>query len=109
LTDLEVQRAYDRVEIIDGAIASGATLMTVMECMTASTRVFDIYSVHATAEGLRALSSFARIRKLDLTMFIGHVTAGLNDHFYAIDSGGSRLVVGDLGDTISDLPETNSP
>ena len=109
LTEFQVERHFDRVEIIDGAIASGATLMAVMDCMAASSRIFDIYSVHATTEGLRALSGFARIRKLDLTVFVGHVTAGLNDHYYATDSDSSRLVVGDLGDTISDLPQASRP
>ncbi len=109
LTEFHAERRFDRVEIIDGAIASGSTLMAVMECMATSSRVFDIYSVHATAEGLRALSGFARIRKLDLTVFVGHVTAGLDDHYYATDSDSSRLVVGDLGDTISDLPEASRP
>ena len=107
LTDFQVKQHFDRVEIIDGAIASGATLMAVMKSMTSSSRVFDIYSVHATTEGLRALLGFARIRKLDLTVFVGHVTSGLNKKFYATDSDRSRLVVGDLGDTISDLPEAS--
>ncbi len=105
LTEFSVSRPFARVEIIDGAIASGSTLMAVMESMSASCRVFDIYSVHATAEGLRALSGFAKFRNLDLSVFVGHVTAGLNDHYYATASDNSRLVVGDLGDTISDLPE----
>ncbi len=109
LTEFSVARPFARVEIIDGAIASGSTLMAVMESMSASSRVFDIYSVHATAEGLRALSGFAKIRNLDLTVFVGHITTGLNDHYYATDSGSSRLVVGDLGDTISDLPEASRP
>lgn len=109
LTEFKVERRFDRVEIIDGAIASGATLMAVMECMVASSQVFDIYSVHATTEGLRALAGFARIRNLDLSVFVGHVTAGLNKKYYATDSDNTRLVVGDLGDTISDLPEANRP
>ena len=107
MTELEVGHRFARMEIIDGAIASGATLMAIIESMVPFARIFDIYSVHATTEGLSALTSFARIRKLDLTVFVGHVTPGLNKKYYATDTDKSHLVVGDLGDTISDLPEAS--
>jgi len=110
LDDINTTCQFDRVEIIDGAIASGATLITIMECMASASNVFDIYSVHATIEGINALTRFAKSRGLQLTCSIGHVTAGLNDKYYAVEvvSNGERLVVGDLGDTISDLQEVIS-
>jgi uracil phosphoribosyltransferase len=109
LNDLDTKQRFERVDIVDGAIASGATSMAVMECLANSSRVFDVYSVHATTEGLRAILSFGKLRGLDLTVNVGHVTTGLNRKYYAIesDSSNARLIVGDLGDTISDLPETS--
>lgn len=95
----------ERMELIDGAIASGATLMTLMEFFAARCRIFDIYCVHAAEEGIAALSEYAKRKKLEVTIFAGHCTSGLNEKYYAIDSSRKRQIVGDLGDTISGLPE----
>jgi hypothetical protein len=63
---------------------------------------FSIYSAHATLEGLRAIGRYATTEGLGLQIVVGHATSGLNVHFYAVLPGDpSKLMVGDLGDTIS--------
>lgn len=90
--------------VIDGAIASGATTIAIMELLRSATSSFRIFSVHATYEGLRAIQRYAVHAGLDLAPIVGHATAGLNPKYYAIDpEDKSRVVVGDLGETISDL------
>lgn len=93
---------FDDCVIIDGAIASGATQITLLEHLREYVTDFRIFSAHATLEGLRAIGRYAASKELDLSLTVGHATAGLNDHFYAIlPDDPTQLVVGDLGDTIS--------
>lgn len=93
-----------RCVIIDGAIASGATTLALVERFRNVTAAFHIFSVHSTLEGLRALARHSKETGLDLSVTVGHATDGLNAKFYAIEQGNPRrVVVGDLGDTISDL------
>ena len=95
---------YTRCVIIDGAIASGSTIMAIMEKLRVLTTEYHIYSVHGPYEGLRALSRYGELTGLKIKLTVGHATAGLNKKFYAtVPSDGNALVVGDLGDTISDL------
>jgi len=93
---------FDDCVIIDGAIASGATQITIMEHLREYVTGFRVFSAHATLEGLRAIGRYAAGADLDLSLTVGHATSGLNDHFYAtLPDDPTRLVVGDLGDTIS--------
>lgn len=95
---------FSRCVIIDGAIASGTTQITLMEHLRDLVSHFTIYSAHATIEGLRAIGRYARSFNIDFSLTVGHATPGLNDHFYAVTAGDpARLVVGDLGDTISPI------
>lgn len=90
--------------VIDGAIASGATLIALIEKLRHSMGSFQIYAAHATYEGLRAISHYALSERLNIGVEVGHATSGLNDHFYAVQTDQpDRVVVGDLGDTISPL------
>ena len=95
---------YTNCVIIDGAIASGATLIAVMSSLRKAASSFRIYSAHATREGLRAISRYSSLEGLDVDITVGHATSGINDHFYAtFPDAPDKVVVGDLGDTISDL------
>ncbi|HEX8163565.1 MAG TPA: hypothetical protein VF538_16970 [Pyrinomonadaceae bacterium] len=97
-------RTYSRCFIIDGAIASGATIITVIEKLRALTPSFHIYSVHSPYEGLHAITRYGRSEGIDVSISVGHATTGINAKFYAVDpSDPARVVVGDLGDTINDL------
>lgn len=93
----------ERCVIVDGAIGSGATLFAIMHQLHRSVRSFTIYSVHATMQGLAILCQFAKLLDRPVDIHVGHVSGQLDGHYYAREDwhDGSRLVVGDLGDTIA--------
>jgi hypothetical protein len=104
LSELPPLQSYASCLIVDGAIASGATLITLIEKLRAVTRSFHINSVHSSYEGIRAVTRFCRSKRVDLTITVGHATAGLNSKYYAVDSADTkRIVVGDVGDMISEF------
>ncbi len=102
LGDFVPSRRASRCILIDGAIASGATLISLIERLRAFTEYFSIYSVHATCEGLRCILAYGREAGVKISITVGHATPGINRHFYAVGSDG-RVMVGDLGDTIAPL------
>lgn len=106
LRGLDCSRRYESCVITDGAIASGATLMSTIHALAGCVSSFHVFSVHSTIQGLAALRQFARSSELNLSVTVGHATDGLNSKYYATLPGEfeDRLAVGDLGDTISDLP-----
>jgi putative hydrolase of HD superfamily len=92
--------AYRRCVIIDGAIASGVTLMALMHRLRPVMREFHVFSAHATQSSLRALARFGAWIDAEVHVTVGHVSGRLNEKYYAVEDDG-RLVVGDLGDMIS--------
>lgn len=94
--------ALRKLVCIDGAIASGATLIALLDLLAVPGLSIDIYSVHAAREGLRAILRYARTAGWNLRVYAGHVTDGLSPKFYAVSEDGG-LVVGDLGDMIADV------
>jgi hypothetical protein len=86
---------------VDGAIASGGTLIAILDGLAAPGTRVDIYSVHAAREGIRAILRFAASALLDVRLHVGHVTDGLSPKFYAVEGPDHHVVVGDLGDMIS--------
>lgn len=106
INGLNVTRLYQRCTIIDGAIASGATIITMMHGLKDVVRAFHIFSAHATLEGLRGILRYALSQDLTVCFTVGHITSGIDDHFYAVlPDDPARLVVGDLGDTIWPIHE----
>jgi hypothetical protein len=104
LTEIPEIGHYDECVIIDGAIASGATLMALMERLRSITNTFRIYSAHGTLQGVRALARYGANLGGHVRVTVGHVTSGLDSHFYATIPGNPhKVVVGDLGDMISPL------
>ncbi len=105
LTDLPLlQTSYNGCVIIDGAIASGATIIAIIEQLRSHVDNFSVYSVHSSSEGIRAISAFAKSKNINAKIIVGHATIGIDKHFYAIDPANpQKVVVGDLGDTISDI------
>jgi hypothetical protein len=104
LSEMPPLQPYLRCLIIDGAIASGATLITLIEKLRPVIASFHINSVHSSYEGIRAVTRFCRSKSVDLTIEVGHATAGINSKYYAVDPADTtRTVVGDLGDMISDF------
>lgn len=96
---------YRRCVIIDGAIASGVTLMALMHRLQPSIREFHVFSAHATQSSLRALARFGAWIGVEIDIAVGHVSGRLNETYYAVEDDG-RLVVGDLGDMISPIAES---
>lgn len=104
VTEIEDLEAYFRCLIIDGAIASGATIISVIEKVRPLISFYRVYSVHSTYEGLHAITRYCASTGLDVKVTVGHATQGLNEKFYATDGPDTKmLVVGDLGDTIAPL------
>jgi hypothetical protein len=107
ITGIGEPEGFRNAVIIDGAIASGATLITLLEHLRQFIPHFSIYSAHATTEGLSAILRYAHSVALDVEVIVGHATTGLNDHYYAVlAEDPARVVVGDLGDTISPVAKT---
>lgn len=100
ISDCAISERPRHLVCVDGAIASGATMLALLELLAKPGVPVEIYSVHAAQEGLRAILRFAAERGLSIRIHVGHVTEGLCEKFYAVEAGGRRLVVGDLGDMI---------
>jgi SAM-dependent methyltransferase len=90
----------ERIVVVDGAIASGATIVALLDLLARPGMAVDVYSVHAAREGLRAVVRYGARAGLSIRVHVGHVTDGLSPKFYAVDAEHGGLVVGDLGDTI---------
>jgi len=104
LTKCQTATASERCVIVDGAIASGATVVAVLKKLSASLPAEQaypvyLYSVHGSFEGLRAIMRYGTLAGMEVRITVGHATPGINDHFYAVDEAGDVLV-GDLGDTL---------
>ena len=87
--------------IVDGAIASGATIIALLELLASPGMEVEIFSVHAAREGLRAIFRCADAAGWRVRIHAGHVTEGLSGKFYAVAPRG--LAVGDLGDMIDSV------
>ncbi len=106
LVNLPPAKQYAHCSIVDGAIASGATIISLIEHLRETIPSFSIFSAHSSTEGVRAIARYFHSNGVDVTITVGHVTTGINKKFYAIDPRDTtKLVVGDLGDTISELEE----
>ena len=101
LSAMKIDGEFTQCMIIDGAIASGATIVATMLALLDHTSSFRVFSVHGTAQGVRAIERFARLADLDLQLTVGHVSGTLNKKYYAVfGASDNHVVVGDLGDTI---------
>lgn len=105
LGDIQLEVGGTKAVIVDGAIASGATLMAIMSLLRAKgTKEIEIYSVHGTEKGLFNLDQFAQENDIQLAIHIAFVSGILNEKYYAVyPYDPSTLVIGDLGDTITVL------
>jgi uracil phosphoribosyltransferase len=89
--------------ILDGVIASGATVITLMELFFNMVDHFNIYTVHCPGGAINALTSYAAILKKEISLYVGHISGTLDNNFYAVSAEDSKLIVGDVGDIISPL------
>jgi hypothetical protein len=92
---------FARCLIIDGAIASGATLCAIINELKGVAPHFEVFSVHGPCEGLRGIVRFCHQIGAQVSITVGHATVGMNKKFYAVDPADPKLVIlGDVGDTI---------
>lgn len=102
LGELSVPAGIRRCVIIDGAIASGVTIMTMILKMAPGIREWHVVSAHAAESSLRALARFAALAGIDLHLTVGHSSGLLDGRFYAMSRGSRpQPVIGDVGDMIS--------
>lgn len=95
-----------RLAVIDGVVASGVTLMAALHLAAAPGARVDIFTCHSTTAGALALARYADRLRYATTVHVGHVSGVLNDRFYAVDPvDPARLVLGDVGDTISGVAD----
>lgn len=89
--------------IVDGAIASGATIMSICQRVSQRFHRIYVYSIHATPSSLRALSRFAAVLGIDLTLIVAHASGVLNGKYYAVEpEDPAQLIVGDMGDLVTE-------
>jgi hypothetical protein len=90
-----------RIVAIDGAIASGVTLMAALQLAARPGATVEVFSCHGTAAGIAAVDRYADRLGVTASFHVGHISGQLNDHYYAVDPPDSgRVVLGDIGDTI---------
>jgi hypothetical protein len=89
--------------VVDGAIASGATISALMHHLHSQVDAFFVYCAHATAQGLALLVQAGEKLGKPIEIHAGMVSGTLDEHFYARNdnSQNSPLVLGDIGDTIA--------
>ena len=92
---------FSRVVIVDGAVASGATVMAIIDQLgAAGIRDFRLLSVHGTEAGISNIIRLVRNWHAMIRISIGRISGVLNDYFYAIDPTSGAQLVGDLGERI---------
>ncbi|HEV8241484.1 MAG TPA: hypothetical protein VGS57_19125 [Thermoanaerobaculia bacterium] len=103
LPELACER-FSRVAIVDGAIASGATIMALISEVVTKGGSVEVFSVHAAPEGVRSVMSLADGAGIGVRIVVGHVSGRLDAKYYAVNEAAQKsYVVGDLGDTIGPL------
>jgi hypothetical protein len=91
-----------RCLIVDGVLATGATVITTIDHLRDHADSFVVVCAHSTPAGVRALNRYADAVGIDLELHVAVTSGTLNARYYAIDeSDPSLLVLGDVGDTIS--------
>ncbi len=99
-----VAQTFSDCVIVDGAIASGATLIALIERLKGTAQRVWVYAAHCTVASLCGLATYAEAAGVDLHVVVGHTSGVLSAKFYAVSTlDSSQLMVGDLGDTISEL------
>ncbi|MGP9822064.1 HD domain-containing protein [Salinarimonas sp. NSM] len=91
---------HARAVVIDGAIASGATLMALVEEIRGTVDEVHVFAAHAASSALAALARYSAGAGVRLSVNVGHVSGALGPGRYALHPDG-RKVVGDLGDLIA--------
>lgn len=105
LSKIPEYRRFSKCILIDGAIATGTTLVSLMERLAPRVDAFRVYAAHSTVAGLWALQNYAAAAQLDFSCVVGDASGKLNGKFYAEHPNTHMLVLGDVGDIIVPICE----
>jgi hypothetical protein len=109
MSEIPAATPYRSCLVIDGVVASGATVMALLQVLPSTVEQITLVTAQSTAAGVWALYRYAALLGKRLDLIVGHVSGVLDGHFYAVDPDDrERLVLGDIGDTISMLAEPDS-
>ncbi|NEY30690.1 hypothetical protein GTU99_00470 [Streptomyces sp. PRKS01-65] len=108
--DERLPAQVDRLVIVDGVVASGVTLMAMLHLTLRPGADVEIFTCHSTEQGALALARCAGQLGVTLTLHVGHVSGALNGTFYAVEPDApDRVLLGDVGDTISPVAAASPP
>ena len=92
---------FSRIVIVDGAVASGATVMAIIDQLgAAGLKDFRLLSVHGTEAGISNIIRLVLDWDATIRISIGRISGVLDDDFYAMEPTSGAQLVGDLGDRI---------
>ena len=101
LSEVVPPTGRDTCLLVDGAIASGATLVAIIHHLC-HVRSFRIYAAHSAMSGLWALYNYGQQASIEIRCAVGEVSGTLNEDYFSVYPSG-KLVLGDVGDTIASL------
>lgn len=100
----------NQLVIVDGVVASGVTLMAMLQLAFEPGAAVEIFTCHSTRQGALALARYAERLRVSLTLHVGHVSGTLNGKFYAVQPDApDQVLLGDVGDTISPVTPAFPP
>lgn len=110
MSALPGRTAYRHCVIIDGVVASGATVMALMQALPRGVERVTLLTAQSTSAGARSILRYGELLGLRAQVVAGVVSGVLDSRFYAHDEHDpDRLVLGDVGDTISGLGAGGTP
>lgn len=110
LTAIEPHFDAESCLIVDGVLATGATVITTIDHLREHVSRFLVVCAHSTPAGVHALKRYADNVGIDLDLHVAVISGTLNAKYYAIDERDPNiLVLGDVGDTISDVDLVPGP
>jgi hypothetical protein len=90
--------------IVDGVIATGATIITIIDHLRVGIERFRVVCAHSTPAGVRALQRYALDTGVEIEIHAAIVSGTLNTKYYATDATNPDVVLlGDVGDTITNV------
>ena len=99
LSQLQTSRRWNCLFLVEGAIATGATIISVVQQLRMQVESVAVCAVHAPLEGIEAIVRYCDTLKLPVSVSLAHATTGMNSKYYAVDPNDPcSVVIGDTGD-----------
>lgn len=101
LSEVPATTPHRECLVVDGVVASGATVMALLQALPRTIERVTLLTAQSTAAGMWAVHRYARLLGFDCELVAGHISGVLNGSFYATDDQHpDRVLLGDVGDTI---------